>query len=45
MELIVIYYQDKPGKSKNRIREAYTWKKISNEYEIFSKELIDGKYG
>ena len=32
-------------KARNRIREAYTWEKISNEYEIFFKEVIDGKYG
>jgi len=33
------------NKAKNRIKEAYTWEKISNEYEVFFKDVINGKFG
>jgi len=31
-------------KARNRIREAYTWERISDKYEYFFKEVIEGKY-
>ena len=32
-------------KAVNRILEDYTWKKITDEYEVFFKDVINGVYG